>query len=212
MNWEFCTSKNCRIRHDSSLGTSISLAGFGEKNEVTGDEPIIIPQTVYDNDEECAAAFLEISPIKDKDTLDKYPKVVTMELGVDLSHLYPDSVSEDKFTIVLIDTPGMDSAQSSEDGSNRHAEIALEAISMESKPMIILCADANYYDNKSIGEFMREIISQAKEEGSGFNDRFLFLMNKSDSISYKQGETAEGAKSAFAEYLTACGTAKARKR
>ena len=197
-----CTSKNCRIRHDSSLGTSISLAGFGEKNEATGDEPIIIPKTVYDNDEECAAAFLEICPIKDKDTIDKYPKVVTMELGVDLSHLYPDSVSEDKFTIVLIDTPGMDSAQSSEDGSNRHAEIALEAISMESKPMIILCADANYYDNKSIGEFMREIISQAKEEGSGFNDRFLFLMNKSDSISYKQGETAEGAKSAFAEYLT----------
>lgn len=99
---------------------------------------------------------------------------------VDLSHLYPRSVSEDKFTIVLIDTPGMDSAQSSEDGINKHAEIALDAISMESKPMIILCVDGQKYEDTSIGEFMREIIAQAKEEGSGFNDRFLFLMNKSD--------------------------------
>ncbi len=197
-----CTSKNCRIRHDSSLGGKISLAGYGELNEESGEEPIVIPKKVYDTDEDCAAAFLEICPIKEKDTEDKYPELATMELGVDLSHLYPDSVSEDKFTIVLIDTPGMDSAQSSEDGTNKHAEIALEAISMESKPMIILCVDANYYDNKSIGEFMREIIISSKEEGSGFNDRFLFLMNKSDSILYKRGETAESAKMAFARYLT----------
>lgn len=191
-----CTSKNCRIRHDSTLGVKVSLACYDENQEV------VIEKKIFDNDKDCAAAFLEICPIREKDTEDKYPTVDMMELGVDLSHLYPDSVSEDKFTIVLIDTPGMDSAQSSEDGTNKHAEIALEAISMDNKPMIILCADANYYDNKSIGEFMREIISQSKEEGSGFNDRFLFLMNKSDDISYKQGETAESAKMAFAEYLT----------
>lgn len=196
-----CTSKNCRIRHDSSLGEKISLAVYGELNEQSGKETIIREKMIYDTDEECAAAFLEICPIKEKDNEEKYPKVETMELGVDLSHLYPDSVSEDKFTIELIDTPGMDSAQSSEDGTNKHAEIALEAISMESKPMIILCADASYYDNKSIGEFMREIIIQSKED-SGFNDRFLFLMNKSDAISYKRGENAESAKMTFAEYLT----------
>lgn len=190
-----CTSRNCRICHDSSLGEKVSLACYDEK------EKIVIEKKIFDNDRDCAAAFLEICPIG-KDAEDKYPTVDMLELGVDLSHLYPDSVSEDKFTIVLIDTPGMDSAQSSEDGANKHAEIALEAISMDSKPMIILCADANYYDNKSIGEFMREIIIQSKEESSGFNDRFLFLMNKSDAISYKQGETAEDAKMAFAEYLT----------
>lgn len=199
-----CTSKNCRIRHDGSLGTKISLAGYGVKNEESGIEPIIIKKKVYETDEECAAAFLKICPIKGNDTIDKFQDVETMEIGVDLSHLYPASVEKENFTIVLIDTPGMDSAKSSEDGTNRHAEIAMDAISMESKPMIILCADANYYDNKSIGEFMREIVVQAKEEGSGFNDRFLFLMNKSDSIPYKQDETAESAKMAFAEYLTDC--------
>lgn len=190
-----CTSKNCRIRHDSSLGKKVSLACYDENDK------IVIEKRIFEKDSDCADAFLEICPIRDKNTVDAYPEVTMMELGVDLSHLYPDSVSEDTFTIVLIDTPGMDSSQSSQDGVNRHAEIALQAMSMESKPMIILCVDANYYDDKSIGEFMREIINQAKEE-SGFNDRYLFLMNKSDGIPYKSNETAESTKAAFAEYLT----------
>ena len=191
-----CTSKNCRIRHDGSLGRKVTLACFDEDNKIVGEKQ------VFENDIDCASAFLEICPIQNGNTEDKHPEVCMMELGVDLSHLYPNSVSEDKFTIVLIDTPGMDSAQSSEDGTNKHAEIALDAISMESKPMIVLCVDANYYDNKSIGEFMREIIAQSKEEGIGFSDRFLFLMNKSDAIVYKQNESPEEAKSAFARYLT----------
>lgn len=191
-----CTSKNCRIRHDGSLGHKVTLACYDENNNLVGEKK------VFENDRDCASAFLEICPIQDNNAEDKHPEISTMELGVDLSHLYPDSVSEDKFTIVLIDTPGMDSAQSSEDGINKHAEIALDAISMESKPMIVLCVDANYYDNKSIGEFMREILVQEKEEGSGFNDRFLFLMNKSDAISYGQNESPEKAKAAFARYLT----------
>lgn len=191
-----CTSKNCRIRHDGSLGSKVSLTCFDD------DDNPVIKKRVFDSDSECASAFLEICPVKSTGITDKYPNVTMMELGVDLSHLYPDSVNRDQFTIVLIDTPGMDSAQSSENGTNKHAEIALKAISMDSKPMIILCAGADYYDNKSIGEFMREIISQSKEDSSGFNDRFLFLMNKSDAITYKQDETAEGAKMAFAEYLT----------
>lgn len=191
-----CTSKNCRIRHDRSLGRNLSLVCYDE------DENVVVEKRTFDNDADCANAFLEICPIKNSNSEDNYPHVSMMELGVDLSHLYPDSVSEDKFTIVLIDTPGMDSAQSSEDGINRHAEIALNAISMESKPMIILCVDGQKYEDTSIGEFMREIIAQAKEEGSGFNDRFLFLMNKSDMIPYKRSETPDDVRTAFAKYLT----------
>lgn len=191
-----CTSKNCRIRHDGSLGHKVTLACFDEDNNIVGEK------RVFENDMDCASAFLEICPIQDGNTKDKHPEVSMMELGVDLSHLYPDSVKDDKFTIVLIDTPGMDSALSSEAGTNKHAEIALNAISMESKPMIVLCVDGQKYEDKSIGEFMREIITQSKEEGSGFNDRFLFLMNKSDAVTYKQNETPVEAKNAFARYLT----------
>lgn len=191
-----CTSKNCRIRHDRSLGRSLSLICYDK------DEKVVVEKRIFDNDVDCVSAFLEICPIKNSSNEDNYPHVSMVELGVDLSHLYPSSVSEDKFTIVLIDTPGMDSAQSSEDGMNRHAEIALAAISMESKPMIVLCVDGPKCEDTSIGEFMREIIAQAKEEGSGFNDRFLFIMNKSDLISYKQNETPDENRTEFAKYLT----------
>lgn len=195
-SFKTCTSKNCRIRHDRSIGNKVSLTCFGQNDEV------VIPKRVFDSDEECEKAFSEICPIKDKNSEDKYPDVVTMELSADLSHLYPKNISNDKFNIVLIDTPGMDSAQSSENGVNKHAQIAMEAITMENKPMIILCVDAQTYENKSIGEFMREIVVQANKENSGFNDRFLFLMNKSDCVQYKNGESAEELKSEFAEYLT----------
>lgn len=191
-----CTSKNCRIRHDRSIGNKVSLTCYGQNDEV------VIPKRVFDSDEECAKAFSEICPIKDKNSEDKYPDVVTMELGADLSHLYPKNISDDKFNIVLIDTPGMNSAKSSENGINKHAQIAMEAISMENKPMIILCVDAEYKDDQSIGEFMREIVVQANKENSGFNDRFLFLMNKGDDVKYMRNEKAEERKRKFAEYLT----------
>ena len=191
-----CTAKNCRIRHDSSLGSKVSLCCYDEQNNV------VVEKRIYENDAECAAAFIEISPMKEKETKEKYSNVYMMEIGVDLTHLYPKSVSEDKFTIVLLDTPGVDSAQSSEDGHNKHAELALEAISMDNKPMIILCADANKYEDKSIGEFMRKILAETKQNGSGFNDRFLFLMNKCDACTYKGTESAGDVKTSFAEYLT----------
>lgn len=193
-----CTSKNCRIKHNPLLKNSIALTCYDD------DKNVVIPKKIFDNDRECAEEFLRISPVEAIDVQDSYINVSTMELEVDLSHLYPKDVSDDKFTIVLIDTPGMDSAQSSQNGSNRHAETALEAIGMDSKPMILLCADANKYEDKSIGEFMREIIEQSKKEESGFNDRFLFLMNKSDAIEYKKQykESAENTKKRFAEYLT----------
>ena len=193
-----CTSKNCRIKHNPSLKNSIALTCYDD------DKNVVVPKQIFNNDKECAEEFLKISPVEETEIQELYINVSTMELEVDLSHLYPKDVSDDKFTIVLIDTPGMDSAQSSKNGNNRHAETALEAIGMDSKPMILLCADANKYEDKSIGEFMREIIEQSKKEESGFNDRFLFLMNKSDAIEYKKQykESAENTKKRFAEYLT----------
>lgn len=190
-----CTSKNCRIKHDSSLGQKVSLQCMDANGKV------VVPKQVFANDIECARRFTEISPIKGNNP--KYANVCTIELGADLSHLYPDSVTDDKFTIVLIDTPGMDSAASSEDGVNRHAELALDAINDPNKPMIILCADALKYQDKSIGEFMSEILAHASKGNGGFNDRFLFIMNKSDALTYKgKDESPEKRKAAFAEYLT----------
>lgn len=189
-----CTKRNCRIKHDGTIGNRVALTCYDENGAV------VVPKCIFDNDEECARRFEEITPTNGVNH--QYEKVDKLELCVDLSHLYPDSINPDAFTVVLIDTPGMDSAQSSRDGINRHAEIALDAISMESKPMIVLCIDAEYSDRTSIGDFMREIIVQSTEERGGFNDRFLFLMNKSDKPTYNTGESALAKKNALSNYLT----------
>lgn len=185
-----CTSKNCRIRHDGSLKQKVSLTCLGENSE------IVVKKRIFENDADCAAAFLEICP---NNAENKHPEVDTMELGVDLSHLYPDSVSKDKFTIVLIDTPGMNSGSTEKNGINEHAEIALEAVSDKNKPMVVLCVDDGYQD-VSIGRFMGQIITQSQKD-SGFNDRFLFLINKSDDFTYGNGLTPDTVRKEFAEYL-----------
>lgn len=213
MSSETCTMLNCRIKHDNSLGSKLSLRCYpekktefvqetkhekkkkhGKKKECEKKEYV---KRIYNTDEQCAADFKKIVEEVKLGSAEKY----IMELGVDLSHLYPNGISDDKFKIVLVDTPGTDSVESSKDGINKHAEMALNAIFDNSKPMIILCVDANTYQGKNIGEFMKQIVAEA-QEGSGFNDRFLFLMNKCDSVKYNPGETAELKKNKFAKYLT----------
>lgn len=192
-SFKTCTSKNCRIRHDSTLGRKVSLTGYDAEGN------IVVEKRIFEDDVNCKLLFEEISPINSVNEV--YSSVATMELGVDLTHLYPKSVSEDKFTIVLIDTPGMGSAKESTDDTNKHEEIAFDAISDERKPMILLCVEAKNYEDKKIGEFMRSVISNSKDDG-GFNDRYLFLMNQSDAISYGPKDSADEAKVAFSKYLT----------
>ena len=190
-----CTSKNCRIKHDGSLGNKVSMLGLDE------DQKVVLPKSVFDSDKACASKFMKVCPTGKVNP--QYEKVTTIEIGADLSHLYPKSVSEKNFTLVLVDTPGMDSAQSiDEDGVNQHAQLARQAITQDnSKPMVVLCVDAQKYEDKSIGEFMGDIIQQSVDERGGFNDRFLFLMNKCDSLTYGNGERIEDRKAAFAQYL-----------
>lgn len=190
-----CTSKNCRIKHDGSLGNKVSLLGLDE------DQKVVLPKSVFDSDEACASKFMEVCPTGKVNP--QYEKVTTIEIGADLSHLYPKSVSEKNFTLVLVDTPGMDSAQSiDEDGVNQHAQLARQAITQDnSKPMVVLCVDAQKYEDKSIGEFMGDIIQQSVDECGGFNDRFLFLMNKCDNLTFGDDESFEDRKAAFAQYL-----------
>ena len=189
-----CTSKNCRICHDASLGKKISLTAYHGKDK-------IFEKKVFSTDADCAAFFQEICPIE-KGKKPKYEAVDTIELGADLSHLYPKSVSADKFKIVLIDTPGMDSSQSSMNGVNLHEQVALDAIEMDTKPMVVMCVKADDADNVSIGGFMQKITRQSEKDKGGFNDRFLFLMNKSDVLKFRTGVKLNTRIQEFAEYLT----------
>lgn len=189
------TTKNCRICHNAELGSKVAMMAYDK------DGNLVVPRQEFDNDEDCAALFLTICPVG-KSPDQPYAAVDEIRLEADLSHLYPDGVSADKFKIVLIDTPGMNSAQSSNDGVNAHEQIALDAIGMETKPMVVLCVGAKENESKDIGEFMQVITSQSKRDKGGFNDRFLFLMNKSDEPTYRNGEDLDGLTQKFANYLT----------
>ena len=193
-----CTSKNCRIRHDKALGKKIAMVCYDDKQNV------VIEKRIFDTDIECANAFLEIYPKKDTSgAIADVPNVNVdgIELYADLSHLYPKGFDQDQFRMVLIDTPGSDSAQSIENGINKHAQLALQMISDKNKPMVVFCTDAKHYEGISIGAFMGEILTHSQGLGSGFNDRFLFIMNKSEEIEYGNGDSIDEVKSTFAKYL-----------
>lgn len=196
------TTKNCRICHNATIGNKIALTAYDK------DRKIVVERREFENDADCAALFLKISPMPENENGNKtnvdpqYAAVKEIQLEADLSHLYPESVNADKFKIVLIDTPGMNSAQSSKDGENLHEKIALEAVGMDTKPMVILCVEAKQNESKDIGEFMQVIARQSKQDKGGFNDRFLFLMNKSDEPIYNNDESLDGLIEKFADYLT----------
>lgn len=202
-----CTSKNCRIVHDSSLGEKVSLHGLREIEDEQGNikRREVAPMRIFKSDEECAAYFKEICPNpneQEKNTDEKYFDVNMMELGVNLSHLYPESVNEKQFRIVLIDTPGANSAESSENGHNEHADVALKAIADENKPMIVYCDSIKTCEQSSTFEFMAKILEMSKKDKGSFSDRFLFLLNQSDTCDYNPGETAEDRRKSFAKKLT----------
>ena len=108
-----------------------------------------------------------------------------IEIQVNLSHLYPKGF-ENKFKIVLIDTPGVDSGKSSmeNNGTNVHKDITLELLKKNNKSMVVFCAEAARYEADSISKFMDDITAQSEKEKGGFKDRYVFLLNKGDNLTF----------------------------
>ena len=126
--------------------------------------------------------------------------VETIEVYTDLSSLYPDGM-QNNFKIVIIDTPGTDSAtgndiKKSEEDAKRlskksHIEITKDILQSKQKEMVVLISDEKFED-ENIVELLDIIEESAEQDGGAFNDRFLFVMNMCDALSYSnQGETLE---------------------
>ncbi len=185
-----CTSRICRIKHNKLMKNQISLECFDAQGE------IVVPKEFFDNDEACLTRFWEITPLGSKKSVPE--SVDTIEICLNLSHLYPSKEMEKEFNLVIIDTPGTDSSEDQE-----HIKIALDAINNDEKDMVIICADAQKYEDVSLGYFLKAINDTAKDEGDkgDFNDRFLFVLNKSDNIKYTSRENITEKKDKFAQYL-----------
>lgn len=124
--------------------------------------------------------------------------VETIEVYTDLSSLYPDGM-QNNFKIVIIDTPGTDSAtgndtEKSEEDAKRlskksHIEITKDILQSKQKEMVVLISDEKFED-ENIVELLDIIEESAEQAGGAFNDRFLFVMNMCDALSYSnQGES-----------------------
>lgn len=126
--------------------------------------------------------------------------VDTIRVLTDLSGLYPGSIEND-FNLVIVDTPGTDSAtgndtKKTEEESRRlhkksHLDITKEVLKSKQKEMIVLIADDKLEDD-NIVELLDIIEESAEKDEGAFNDRFLFVMNMCDSLTYSNdGETLQ---------------------
>lgn len=195
---ETCTSKTCRLKHNKKLNGKISLECFNIEGE-----PIPNTKWVFDTDEECLEKFWEITPLGAKKSNPE--NVETIEIGLDLSHLYPSKEMEKEFNLVIVDTPGCNSSKTKgvEKGIKQDIRIALDAITNGDKEMVVICADAQDYEDESLGEFLKAINESAEDEDDrgDFNDRFLFVLNKCDTLKYSEKESVIAKKENFAKYL-----------
>jgi len=126
--------------------------------------------------------------------------VETIEVYTDLSGLYPDDVGKD-LNLVIIDTPGTDSARGNDtkktvEESKRlsvksHIEITKDVLKSKQKEMVILVSDDKLEDD-NIVDLLNIIEESAESDDGAFNDRFLFVMNMCDSLTYSnKGETLD---------------------
>lgn len=210
MAGDTCTSKICRIKHDDKMKHRVSIECFDEEGN------ILVDKEVFEKDEDCYKRFEDLTPLGKTES--NPPEIDTIELTMDLSHLYPSPEMAKEFNLVIVDTPGCNSTKTAgmDDGEeenqkesqsdlkkyldNKDKKIAIDAIT-EEKEMVIVCADSQDYEDESIGDFLWAIHESNIEDSGDFNDRFLFVTNKCDLLNYSRNESLLGKKEKFARYL-----------
>lgn len=195
------TTRICKIIHKSMDTEHIELKALDR------DENVLVSHK-FDNDELCLKCFESISPAGQKKSTPE--GVTTICLYMDLSHLYPENNREEmmsRFNLVLVDTPGTDSSNSvsfvnddSDELQNADRNVALDVVNGNGREMVILCASKDHYQSEAIGDLMHAIHRSAQKDNNGFNDRFLFVMNKCDSDD--SGFNPMEEKKLFAEQLS----------
>ena len=175
-----CTAKICRIIH-SENEKCMAIVKY-KLNEKTKEFKCSNEQEVQDR----------IKAVEDA--------VEVIEVYTDISVLYPDGMKKD-FKIVIVDTPGTDSATGNDTekaqeevkrlSKKSHIEITKDVLESKQKEMVILISDEKFED-ENIVELLDIIEESAERDGGAFNDRFLFVMNMCDALSYSnQGENLE---------------------
>ncbi|GEM_PF-5418912 len=173
-----CTSVICKIKHESDMQNLARV------------EYILNDKKISYN---CTTEMEVQTQIKAADD-----SIELIEVYTDLSKLYPSPLDK-TMKLVLIDTPGTDSAlgndsEKTDDGKRRlfsksHIDVTREILRSKQKEIIILVADDKFEDD-NIVELLDIIEESASADDGAYNDRFLFVMNMCDSLTYSnEGET-----------------------
>lgn len=177
-----CTAKICKIIHTDPK----KLKCFAKVNYIKGNKK---REIICNNEVEVQDSI----KVAEED-------VETIEVKTDLSNLYPENIEND-FKLVLIDTPGTDSAagndtNKTEEEARRlhqksHLELTKEVLKSKQKEMVVFVSDDKLEDD-NIVELLDIIEESAEKDEGAFNDRFLFVMNMCDSLTYSnEGESLQ---------------------
>ena len=177
-----CTDKICKIIHTDPK----KLKCFAKVNYIKGNKK---REIICNNEVEVQDSI----KVAEED-------VETIEVKTDLSNLYPENIEND-FKLVLIDTPGTDSAagndtNKTEEEARRlhqksHLELTKEVLKSKQKEMVVFVSDDKLEDD-NIVELLDIIEESAEKDEGAFNDRFLFVMNMCDSLTYSnEGESLQ---------------------
>lgn len=194
-----CTAKVFRIEHKRGVKVAEMCCTAGKE----GEKQEVVPRRTFDREEELLKEFNRIFPKREPGKPAGNPEgVEEVHLWADLSHLYPEGF-EDKFKLVLADTPGTNSGiGNGVDEAVSHHEIATQAIASVDKEMVVLVTSAGNEQAQSLMELLNEIDQALEGECGAYDQRFLFVLNKCDAVSYADQESLKDKLSVYREYIS----------
>lgn len=141
-----CTSKVFQIYHKRGVKFAEMGCTGGTKSDRSSTH-WTIPLEEYKDETALQEKFTELFSQAESANP---PEIETVKIYTDLAHLYPAGF-ENKFQLVLVDTPGTNSGEGNNEGEKAtpeemdqpikdHLEITLDAIKSKNKEMVVLLA------------------------------------------------------------------------
>lgn len=182
-----CTAKVFYIHHKNDID-------FAEMCCEDSKGCPVVKQEAYPDEKALREKFSELFPAGAKgELMPSVPSSIdSVHVYTNLSHLYPDGF-EDKFKLVLVDTPGTNShlGNDEEEQTIPHVEITKGIIRSREQAMVVLVMDDDDSTDENASGLL-EAINNIMTDRTAYAQRFLFAANKYDTISYGNSETLEG--------------------
>lgn len=122
-------------------------------------------------------------------------RTATVEMEGDI----PSSKQSEECDLVLVDTPGPNSAL-----NPHHADVTNSAISKDDYSMVLYVLDAEHLAVKDDKDLLESVASAIKKGGRKVHDRFVFIANKIDEYGTQGKDTVSSAIAKAREYVVGC--------